>query len=237
MPLSERFELRLEEETLRAIDYWRSQHEGHPSRSEAIRQLIDRGLSGRGEKLRFSAGERLATLLLCDVLKALPRKSDREFDPDEVKEIVAGGHLWALKSKYSWAFNREMDDPIVVDEVWEILEMWEQLEEGLAALKSAEKERFSKEAKVTAGTPRFEGFDANNDEHYRLARFIVKHLEQFEKFESRLNSRTRASLPAYRRMLAVFRTIEPTGRNLSADQLIEVFKARLEVRLGRLDRP
>jgi hypothetical protein len=228
MVLSERFELRLDEQTIRAVDEWRSQQEGNSSRSEAIRQLIDRGLSGRGGLTRFSPGERLAVLMLCDVLKAIPKRPDREFDPRELQEIVGGGHVWALKSKYSWAFDREMDDPSVVEEVREILEMWEQIEESLDALKPADLKLVLKEAGITGGkAPRYEGFDANNDPHYGVARFIIEYLDGFDGFESALNSHSRGTLPMYRRMLAAYRTIEPTGRYLSGAQLVDILKERV----------
>lgn len=226
MVLSERFELRLDEDTIDAVDAWRTQQRDRPSRSEAIRQLIDRGLSGRGNEIRLSAGERLVTLMLCDVLKALPPKSDREFDPETVKEIVGNGHLWALKSEYSWVFNRTMDDPAVVDEVFEILGMWEQIHESFDALEPPAKETILKEAGLVKA-PRYEGFDGNNDDHYGVAFFIIKNMDRFEGFEKALNSHTQSTLPMYRRMLEVYKTIDPAGRLLNADQLVEIFKARI----------
>lgn len=226
MVLSERFELRLDEETLGAVDEWRARQQGRPSRSEAIRQLIDRGLAGRGMPLHLSPGERLAVLMLCDVLKALPSRPDREFDPATVQEIVGGGHLWALKSEYSWAFNREMDDPAVVEEVYAILGMWEHVQDSFDALAPDEKERVLKEVGI-AKPPRYEGFDGNNDDHYGVAFFIIKRGDRFERFEKALNSHSRATLPMYRRMLSVYRTIEPASRHLSASELNEVFKARI----------
>jgi hypothetical protein len=228
MVLSERLELRLDEETVDAVDEWRAKQQGQPSRSEAIRQLIDRGLSGRGGNVQVSTGERLAVLMLCDVLKALPSRPDREFDPEVVKEIVGGGHLWALKSEYSWAFNREMDNPLVVDEVYEILFMWEQIEDSFGALEPAQKQQVLKEVGI-AETPRYEGFDGKNDDHYGIAFFIIKRSKEgrFDRFEKALNSHSRGTLPMYRRMLEIYKTIEPTGRHLSASQLVEIFKARI----------
>jgi uncharacterized protein len=227
MILSERVELRLDEDILGAIDQWRGKQDDYPSRSEAIRQLINRGLLQGSEQLQFSAGERMAVLMLCDVLEALPRKSRSEFEPDEVREIVGNGHLWALKSQYSWAFNREEDDPTLVTEVEDILRMWEDIDASLATLKPAEKDRLLKQAKVTGDPPRYEGFDGNNDAHYGVAHFLIKRLERFDGFRSDLNSHSRGTLPMYRRMLAVYKTIEPTGRHLSAEQLVDIFKARI----------
>lgn len=47
--MSERFELRLERETLQRIDAWRSKREVPASRSEAVRRLLEIGLGERGE--------------------------------------------------------------------------------------------------------------------------------------------------------------------------------------------
>ena len=60
--MSKRFELRLPEETLKALDKWRVGQEGVPTRSEAIRQLIERGLSGSDEPMHFSPGEKLVNM-------------------------------------------------------------------------------------------------------------------------------------------------------------------------------
>lgn len=49
-PKSERFEFRLNTETLDRIDEWRRAQPDLPSRSEAARGLIDIGLAGRREE-------------------------------------------------------------------------------------------------------------------------------------------------------------------------------------------
>jgi len=227
MSMSERFELRLEEEMIQGIDAWRGRQPDLPSRSEAIRQLVARGLSGHGdEPIRLSPGEKLIALMLCDMYKP---KVNREFDPDLVTEIVGNGHLWALKQEYSWAFDREQDDPDEVDEVFEILEMWVALEKSFEALKPNERQRLAKEARFTDSKLRFEGFDGNHERQYGIATFIVKKLDRFDRFEGRsLNSHMR-SIDRYRQMLAAFKKVEPTisGKDLSVDQLIEVVSARL----------
>ena len=60
---TERFEMRLEPETLERVDKWRAEQTDLPSRAEAMRRLIDVGLvvSGKGE-LKINDGERL---ILC----------------------------------------------------------------------------------------------------------------------------------------------------------------------------
>jgi uncharacterized protein YfbU (UPF0304 family) len=225
--MSERIELRLDEETIQSIDTWRGRQPDLPSRSEAIRHLVARGLSyRRDEPIQLSPGERLIALMLCDMNRP---QQKREFDPELVTEIVGSGHLWALKQKYSWAFQ-QTDDPAEVDEVYAILQMWDALEESFDALTPNERQRLAKEARFSESKLRFEGFDANNENHYGIAHFIVKTLGYLDdRFGKRATLNTHMpSIDRHRRMLSVFRGIDRTvgGRRLSVDKLIEVVAAR-----------
>jgi Arc/MetJ-type ribon-helix-helix transcriptional regulator len=70
VPKSERFEMRLEPATVDRIDAWRERQGDRPSRAEAIRRLIDVGLSmSASEGFRLTEGEKLTTWLLTEVLK------------------------------------------------------------------------------------------------------------------------------------------------------------------------
>lgn len=53
-PKTERFELRLDQETLAAVDSWRKNQSDLPSRSEAVRRLIETGL-GADSRLTYMA--------------------------------------------------------------------------------------------------------------------------------------------------------------------------------------
>lgn len=231
--MSKRFELRLPEETLKALDKWRVGQEGVPTRSEAIRQLIERGLSGSDEPMHFSPGEKLIALMVGGIYKAVQSQNKElkvhgEFDADLVNEIVGSGHLWALRQEYSWAFNRDQDDPETVREVFDILDMWRELEEGFKSLKPAERARVAAEGKHSESLLRFWGFDANNEPHYGIARFVIDKLNRYENFSKRdINSHGRLA-DEYRRMFAVFEEIQPTiaGKDLNADQTIQILTAR-----------
>ena len=48
-PKSERFEMRLEPETIHEIDEWRRRQADLPSRAEAIRRLVDLGLKAKSK--------------------------------------------------------------------------------------------------------------------------------------------------------------------------------------------
>lgn len=45
MPKTERFEMRIDPETIARIDAWRRRQADLPTRAEAIRRLVDLGLS------------------------------------------------------------------------------------------------------------------------------------------------------------------------------------------------
>lgn len=44
--LSVRFEMRASQKWIEAVDKWRAREHGLPSRAEAIRRLVEKGLSG-----------------------------------------------------------------------------------------------------------------------------------------------------------------------------------------------
>ena len=230
-PMSERLELRLDEDVLKDIEAWRARQADVPSRSEAIRRLIERGLSvTSNEPLRFSAGETLTIHMLCELLKAQKAKS--EIDPDFVQSALYGGHLWGLKWKYSGVFPTHSDSPSVVEEVVGILDMWDFIEGGYAKLTKKEKERVAKEAAPFGEKPAFHGFDGNNEsEHCGVARFLVEDLARFSRFKGRdFNSHIPSSVPTNIRMLKVFLPIRATltGGGLTDTQIIQILKARAQ---------
>jgi hypothetical protein len=125
--LTERFELRLDQETIASIDAWRARQDDVPSRAEAIRRLVQQGLATSAKApMRFSRGETLIVDMLCDMSKHLKIKSN--IDPSFVQQALWGGHLWGLEWKYSGVFNSHTDSPAIVSEVVNILQMWDLLE-------------------------------------------------------------------------------------------------------------
>lgn len=219
--------MRLDEEKLREVDGWRARQDDVPSRSEAIRRLIDQGLLGGGSELRFTKGETLVVHMLCDLFKALKIKSD--FDPNFIQSTLLGGHLWGLEWKYSGTFHDHLDSKEVRHEVVDVLDMWDFIESGYEALSAKKKTRVADEAEPFGKNPKFSGFDGNNEtEHLGIARFLIDDLERFSRFKGRdLNSHMQ-SLDGYRRMLQVFLPMRETlvGVGLADTQIIEILNAR-----------
>jgi hypothetical protein len=236
MARSERFELRIDEETLERIDRWRGERGDVPSRAEATRRLIELGLSSSAgtenkdetETVRFSDGERLLMLMMRDLYKKL-KIDDGEIDTDFIAEVIWGGHYWAPKWEMQRLFHGEEDDPNDVRFVVDVLNMWSFLERAYNRLDEAAKARVEEEAKPFGRDVRFEGFDGNNETSLMsIARFLVNKMGRFEEFQKReLNSHF-PSVDMHKRMLAVFKPMQKSllGRDLSVDQIIRILKAR-----------
>jgi len=228
MALSERFELRLDQDTLEGVDAWRAKQPGVPSRSEAIRRLVERGLVER-DSVHFSPGEKLLVHMVCDLLKGQKIKTD--FDADFIQDALLGGHLWALEWQMRGTFHNHVDNTETVSEVANILDMWDLIEASFEELDKKGKALVEAEAGVFGKDPKFRGFDGNNEsEHMGIAIFFVEKMGRFARFKAReMNSHFPTSLEGYRRMLAVFEPIRDTliGTLMTPQQLAKVLNERV----------
>ena len=221
---TERFEMRLDQGTLDEMDRWRSRQSDLPSRAEAVRRLIDGGLSATSkDRLSLSDGEKFIILMLCDIFKNQKIKSD--IDPTFVESAIYGGHYWALRWKYSGIFHGHEDNSDTHKEVLDILDMWSCIERGYRNLSKTDKLRVAKDATHYGQDVSFPGFDGNNEsEHRSIALFIIKNLEGYPIFRGRdLNSHW-PSIATYKRMLPVFQLLLSNlmGGDLNASQIIEI---------------
>jgi uncharacterized protein YfbU (UPF0304 family) len=229
VPKSERFEMRLDEETLTRVDNWRSEQDDLPSRAEAIRRLVDSGLAreSRGS-VRLSDGERLLLVMMRDLYKHLG-VTRGEIEPDFIAEMIWGGHYWAASWKLSGLFHGHADDPRNVRYVVDVLDMWSFLERGYEQLSAADKAKVEKGAAPFGDDVKFFGFDGNNEtEQLGIALFLIEQLGRFTKFKGRdLNSHM-PTRDGYARMLQVWEPMRTTlmGRELSADEIIKLLLAR-----------
>ena len=144
-------------------------------------------------------------------------------------EAISGGHYWALEMSYPGLFAVEPDSPKVVDEVFDVLEMWGQIEWGYSKLGEEDRSRIEAEGGPFGRHVSFPGFDGNNEaEHLGIAHFLVKKLERFTEFKDRdLNSHM-PCIDAYRRMLDVFGPMKRMviGGHLGSEQIIDLVKAQ-----------
>ncbi len=217
----ERFEMRIDRETVELIDAWREEQPGRPSRAESVRRLLDAGLMvlGRGD-FRVSHGEMLTLMMLRDLYKHLNIKG--EIDPEFVGKTIWGGHLWGLDWMYPGLFHGHVDNPRIVKEVVDMLEMWHFIESGYANLTDTEKNELEVSFGSLGKDIKFPGFDGNNEgEHYSIARFLIGDLDRFQGFAGReLNSHF-PHLDSYRRMWSEFEPMRITlvGAELSCSQI------------------
>ena len=227
--MTERFEMRFDQGTLNEIDAWRTGQPDLPSRAEAIRRLINDGLTSSGKKeVKITDGEKLILGMLAEVNKHLKIKS--ELEPAFIMDAIHGGHYWGLAWEYSGLFHGHVDSAANVSEVVNILDMWSFIENSHAELSAKDKVRVEKEAAPFGKNPRFPGFDGNNEtEHMGIARFLIGKLGRFSSFEGRgdLNSH-HPSLDMHRRMFRVFDPMRRTliGRTLTADELIAILNEK-----------
>lgn len=222
-PKTERFEIRLEPNMLKRIDHWASRQPDQPTRSDAVRRLVERGL-----EMKIDDGDRLVIMMLRDIQKAL-KVEHTEINPDFVADAILGGHYWALDWEYSGLFHDHVDSREVVDDVVNILDMWSFLEDGYEALSTLEKTRVEKEAEPFGKHFKFIGFDGNNETERRsIALFLVEKMERFSCFKNRGMNSHRPTIDTYAQMLVVFEPIRNTliGRKLSADEIISILKAQ-----------
>jgi uncharacterized protein len=223
--MTERFEMRLSQSVLEKVDAWRARQDDLPSRSEAVRRLVESGLgaaAGDG-RIKLGDGDKMVLVMLCQLFKQLKLKS--EIEPEFVEAAIHGGHYWGLEWRYPGIFHGYEDTRAVVTEVVDVLDMWSFLESGFGRLSKADKDRVAAEAAPFGRNVRFAGFGGNDDsQHFGVARFLIDELDRFSGFKGRNLDAHLPMLDAYRRMLSLFGPIRRTltGGDLSASQIIEI---------------
>ena len=173
--------------------------------------------------MKLSDGEKLILMVLADMYKHLEIKG--EFDPDFISATISGGHLWGLRWKYTHIPFETSENPPEVSETVDILDMWSFLEESYGKLSPADNQKVEKEANRTS--VRLFGFDANNEDHYFIARYQIEQLGRYPSFRGRDLNSPSPRIDGYRRMYRVFEPIRPTlvDRSLNADEIVKVLNA------------
>lgn len=226
MGKTERLEIRLDEELVERIDTWVDETGQASSRSDAIRQLVDIGLSTMtGKSIHLTDGDKLNFMMLRDIMKHLKIK-DSETDADFIAETIYGGHYWAPTWEMQGLFHTHTDRPADVALVVDILDMWDFIEAAVKKLTPEETERL-KEAHY-GFLPQFAGFDGNNEiSLMSIAQFLVEKMNRFSRFKGRDFNSHSPTAARYARMSKAFKPIRATlgfGRDFGVDQIIELLK-------------
>lgn len=178
--------------------------------------------------MKLSDGEKLIILMLTEMYAKL--KVEGETEPDFLRSAIFNDHLWAIRWKYSGIPFEAAEDPPIVREVVDILDMWSFVEHAYSRLTPEQKVSLAKDAAPFGEEPRFYGFDGNNEsEHMSVAMFLVNQLDRFQEFKGRSFNCHHPSLDTHRRMLAIFEPIRLTLVNgpLSLKQLTTILKERV----------
>ncbi|MCP3472400.1 YfbU family protein [Bradyrhizobium sp. CCGUVB1N3] len=171
-------------------------------------------------------GEKLIVLMLADISKRLGGQPD--IDPDFVEQTIYANQLWGFDWQFTGIpFERSDETPRVVEETVDILEMFSLAMFHFQELPELEQVR-TELGYSAHDLDKFPGFDGNNDAHYGVAAYLVKHLRRFKDLPGATNnSHTQTSLPRYRKMLSVYLPMRDrlgSGR-LTSKQIIEIFSA------------
>lgn len=222
---TERFEMRLDTGTGERVDAWRARQSDVPSRSEAVRRLIDVGLNAK-EHAQISDGEKLILFMLCDMYSKTVKNG--EMEPEFIKSAIFGGHYWGLNWKLTGLLHDHRASNRALGEVVDILDMWSFIEEAYEKFDQSQRERIKKEAEPFGEYVEFRGFDGNNEaEHLSITRFMIEDMGRFTRFSKRdLNSHH----PILGRHLRMFNVFEPmrkdlVGHGLSPEQVITILRA------------
>ncbi len=196
-----------------------------------IETLVNCGTQSTRDSLekagqRFTIGEKMILLMLCDLYERLDVKRDDvecDVDPEFVRVVMGAGHYWALSRKNDAFVDRYVSDR-VASEASHIMGMWQVLEVAYGRLSEEDQAIVDKE---TTGPVRFWGFYANDEiDHLSVAHIMIEKLGMFPEFKDRdLDSHMPGGLGAQKRMLEVFDKFIMKGhRNFTASDLITILK-------------
>jgi uncharacterized protein YfbU (UPF0304 family) len=176
--------------------------------------------------MKLSDGEKIIIALLADIHKSL--KIEGDSDIKRVMSAIYGGHLWGLKWDMTGLLHDYEADPDVVSQTCSILDMWDFIEFSFADLADGDKERV-REANF-GDDPKFSGFDANNEDHYGIARHLIDEMDRFSNFKGRNMNSHSSQVGVYLRMAAAFEPIRAlTGTRpkvrMTADEIVSLFQA------------
>lgn len=178
--------------------------------------------------MKLSDGEKIIILMLTELYEKL--QVDGEMEPEFLRSAIFNDMLWGIRWKYSGIPFSEAEDPEVVKEVLDILDMWSGIERSYSRLDSTDKESIKQSLGVLGDSPRFQGFDGNNESEYvGTALFLVNELDRYAEFKGRGFNCHHPSIDMHRRMLAVFNPMRRRfmASDLSADQILQVLQEQI----------
>ncbi|OCJ05386.1 hypothetical protein A6U86_29450 [Rhizobium sp. AC27/96] len=223
---TERFEMRLDQHILDRLDEWRSAQGDLLSRAEAVRRLVDAGLSSSGKEFNPTSAEKLMLWLLTEQLKHTKGYENAE-SIKLIQDSIYAGQFWAIEWEMSGIFFDHSGSRKALPLVTDTMTMWTFIERAYAGFSEADKTRIETEIGLWARDPKFDGFDGNTEgEYMQVANFLLKNLGRYEEFRGRsMNSHTHR-VSQSRRMVSAFRPMLENlrGRELNVDEVIKLLQ-------------
>lgn len=217
----------LSRDLLRQLDDWRYAEADNMSRHEALVYLVGKGLKNVDDERSISSGEKLTIMMLADLLEGTGVRT--EIETDFLKEVITGGHYWALEWEMMHIFHGAAHTRKDVKFVVDVLDMWEFIEESAEELNPRETDGLVELVGPIGKRLEFIGFDGNNETDYRtIALFLIENMGRFERYKGRnLNSHS-PKAEQYEKMLGVFKSIRPNliNRLLTVEEISEILPKR-----------
>lgn len=173
-------------------------------------------------EIKLTIAERLILANQYKILSDLSRLREDDYQAERNlvnKEIFENGY----EGEYQEVFQGydEVVSVEVSEETSAILNMYNRINDAIELFTPEEK------LKLDLDKISFEGFDANNDDHYRYLKFITEKLDKWEKYKNdNLNSHSISSIRKYRRMLDKFKEFSyELGSNLNFEQIRQIVES------------
>lgn len=180
--------------------------------------------------MKLTNPEKLILTMLCDLLDHT--KAPTDIDTKLIRESIFSNNTWSLSWELPGIVGDNPDQtPPEVNEVVDILEIYNLMQISFDQHDPADQERIKEEAQLNTDAIEFPGFDGNNEgRQMSIARHLIEEMNRFTEFGGKyLNSHSRM-LPKYRQMLPVAKEIQRTKAGFeqpyfSAQEIIDILNA------------
>ncbi|EPH1406047.1 YfbU family protein [Klebsiella oxytoca] len=180
--------------------------------------------------MKYTQQEKLQTLMLCEIFKALKIKDS--FDPDLISKAIQSEQYWALDWEYPDLESGE-DTPEEVSFFVDTFDMYEILNYTYDNFSDADKEEVAASIKHFKGkvSLSFPGFDGNNETKYITIGRLLKSMGRFNGSDDLIKNSHMPSVGIYKRMLEVFLEARANnwehGAGISKQSFIDTLNARV----------
>lgn len=158
--------------------------------------------------IKLTLTERLILANQYKILSNIDTKFADNYDSQ--LKIVEGGFEGLYPTLFEH-ISKTNHDKSIVDETYAILEMYRNIEPGIS------------NSKVPGAVKlKFQGFDANNDDHYLIMSILTGDMGLYAEYEDfDFNSHSSYSLEMYRKLLPKYKSLNITYEAEATDQQIQ----------------